>query len=192
MKKPFTTLLKLSLSLTMVVNLASAQNIDSKIEKLSYSVTHKVGEHFGGGIVFFVYSNGTHGLIASIADQDKGLRWYEGANFVTGDGVGAGKKNTGIILKYDGPIPDITLAAKLCSEYAVQVDGVKYDDWYLPSKLELSLLYMKRQQVGGFSYNYYWSSTVYKDDVTWFQDFGNSRQDINISMPNSIRAIRSF
>jgi hypothetical protein len=163
-----------------------------KLARFSHTTTHRVGESFGGGIVFFVYRGGEHGLIAATADQDKGLRWFGGINVVTGDGVGSGAKNTSIVLGYKGAPPDVTFAAKLCDEYSVKMDGKVYNDWYLPSKLELSLLYIRRNLVGGFSYNYYWSSTIHQGDVTWFQDFGNGRQDVNISMPNSVRAIRSF
>ncbi len=190
MKKLFIVLLVLSLRGDMFNGFLYGQ--DSKFEKYSRTVTHRIGESFGGGIVFFVYGRGEHGLIAALEDQDKGLRWFGGINVTTGDGVGSGLKNTDIILGYKGVPPDVTFAAKLCKEYSVKIDGVKYDDWYLPSKLELSLLYIRRNLVGGFSYNYYWTSTIYKNDVTWFQDFGNGRQDINISMPNAVRAIRAF
>jgi hypothetical protein len=166
-------------------------NVHAQDENVRIAPKHKIGEHFGGGIIFFIFKGGEHGLIASVVDQDKGLRWFGDYNLQTGDGVGSGKTNTNIILSYKGIPPDITFAAKLCDEYKVKEGKVKYDDWYLPSKLELSLLFMKRLIIGGFSYNYYWSSTINKND-TWFQDFGNGRQDINISIPSSVRAIRTF
>ena len=36
---------------------------------------HKTGESYGGGIVFYVYDNGRHGLIAATTDQDPGIQW---------------------------------------------------------------------------------------------------------------------
>lgn len=192
MKKLFIIVLGVSLTGSTVGGKGNAYDQESKFEKYSHTVTHKIGESFGGGIVFFVYSKGEHGLIAALEDQDKGLRWFGGSDLNTSDGVGSGLKNTDIIVNYKGVPPDATFAAKLCKEYTVTVDGKKYDDWYLPSKLELSLMYVRRNLIGGFSYNYYWSSTVYKNDITWFQDFGNGRQDVNISMPNAVRAIRAF
>lgn len=178
--------------LLFAATVAVVLNAQDEEENVRKAPKHKIGEHFGGGVVFFVYSDGEHGLIASLQDQDKGLRWFGGCTLVTKDGLGAGKKNTEQIIAYKGTPPDATFAAKLCDNYSVVVDGVKYDDWFLPSKLELSLLYMRRQYVGGFSYNYYWSSTIHKGDQTWFQDFGNGRQEVNISMPNSVRAVRAF
>jgi hypothetical protein len=46
-----------------------------------------------------------------------------------------------------------------CRDYSVIVDGVTYDDWFLPSKDTLSLLYVSRLTVGGFRNGYYWSSS---------------------------------
>jgi hypothetical protein len=173
------------------IALVSLMNIQAQEENVRIAPKHKVGEHYGGGVIFFIYNGGEHGLIAATVDQDRGLRWFGGYNIKTTDGVGAGKKNTDIIVSYKGSPPDITFAAKLCKEYEVTEGKAKYDDWYLPSKLELSLMFMRRLVIGGFSYNYYWSSTIHDND-TWFQDFGNGRQDVDISMPNAVRAIRAF
>jgi hypothetical protein len=177
--------------LILSIVLVSVLTVRAQEENVRIAPKHKIGEHFGGGVIFFIFKGGEHGLIASTVDQDKGLRWFGEYNLQTGDGVEAGKKNTSIIIAYKGIPPDITFAAKLCDEYKVTEGKVKYDDWYLPSKLELSLLFMRRSIIGGFSYNYYWSSTINKND-TWFQDFGNGRQDVNISMPSGVRAIRAF
>ena len=38
------------------------------------SNTHYISESYGGGIVFYVYDNGQHGLIAATADQSTGIR----------------------------------------------------------------------------------------------------------------------
>lgn len=155
-------------------------------------VYHKVGEKFGGGVVFFIRGNGEHGLIAATEDQGKGVTWMKGADFKTKDGVGSGRRNAKIIMKYNGPVPNISAAAKLCNEYFKEEGLYLYDDWYLPSKLELSILYQNKDLVGGFSNKHYWTSTVNEDGETWFQDFGNGRQDVNVAMPSGIRAIRTF
>ena len=36
--------------------------------------THYIGESYGGGIVFYVYDNGQHGLIVATADQSSGIQ----------------------------------------------------------------------------------------------------------------------
>jgi len=168
------------------------------------SITHYIGESYGGGIVFYVYDNGKHGLIAATSDQSAGIRWYGGSNTNTrarADGVGAGLKNTAIIIgvqastispTYDGN----AFAATVCNEYTVTATtgGITttYGDWYLPSKYELNLLYLQKSVVGGFA-NYYWSSTEYSTSSAWLQFFSNGNQAGSGKDNTSyVRAIRAF
>jgi hypothetical protein len=174
------------------------------------STSHYIGESYGGGIVFYVYDNGKHGLIASTSDQILNTRWYGGSYTNTrarADGVGAGLKNTSIIIAvqsgtytpaYDGA----SFAASVCNEYAVTIDGVTYGDWYLPSKHELNLLFLQRAVVGNFPRisGSYWSSTEYfRSDLVgsyqlaWYQNFITGAQDyLNKKNTWSVRAIRAF
>jgi hypothetical protein len=159
--------------------------------------THAIGDSFGGGIVFFVYDGGQHGLIAATADQSAGIRWYGGSYTNTrarADGIGAGLKNTAIIIANQGPVDDNAFAATVCNEYSVTVDGVTYGDWYLPSKHELNLLYIERATVGGFINNSYWSSTESGSYHAWIQVFYYGYQyDTNKEYANlSVRAVRAF
>ena len=140
---------------------------------------HYIGETYGGGIVFYVYDGGQHGLIAATADQSTGMRWYGGSYTNTcakGDGVGAGLKNTAIIIANQGPVDGNTFAARLCNEYSVTVGGITYGDWYLPSKHELNLLYLQKTVVGGFAGYIYWSSTETVNSNAWSQFFYNGSQ----------------
>ena len=131
---------------------------------------HFIGESYGGGIVFYVYDNGQNGLIAATADQSKGIRWYGGSNTNTrarANGVGAGLKNTAIIIANQGPVDGGAFAATVCNEYSVTVGGINYGDWYLPSQHELNLLYLQKNVVGGFANDYYWSSIENDDENAW-------------------------
>jgi hypothetical protein len=122
------------------------------------SNAHYIGESYGGGIVFFVYDNGQHGLISATADQSTGIRWYAGTYTYTmafADGVAAGKANTAIIIANQSYSDGEMYAAIVCNQYSVTVGGVKYGDWYLPSKYELNLLYLQNTLVGGFASNGY-------------------------------------
>ena len=160
------------------------------------ATTHAIGERYGGGIVFFVYDGGQHGLIAASADQGAGIRWSGGSDTNTrarADGIGAGLKNTAIIIANQGPVDGNPFAATVCNEYSVTEDGVTYGDWYLPSKYELDLLYMERATIGNFTPNYYWSSTEYDNVDAWLQDFYDgyitaANKDATIS----VRAVRAF
>lgn len=103
--------------------------------------THYIGESYGGGIVFYVYDNGQHGLIAATSDQNPGIQWYNEVYRVTGtsgDGVKSGEMNTAILVA--AQIADNqagNFAAKVCADYSAVVSGITYGDWYLPSKYEL-------------------------------------------------------
>ena len=101
---------------------------------------HTIGESYGGGIVFYVYDGGQHGLIAATADQSAGIRWPGGSFTNTCarvDCIGTGLKNAAIIIAKQGPVDGNTFAARLCNEYSVTVGGTIYGDWYLPSTYEL-------------------------------------------------------
>jgi hypothetical protein len=181
---------------------------NSTINKLQYydgsvwrnaDFSHYIGETYGGGKVFYVYDNGHHGLIAATTDQSptSGLPW---SNYVsiytgtTGDGINSGEMNTSISiaeqLEYN---PTVNFAAKACADYSLIVNGVNYGDWYLPSKYELNLLYQQKDVVGGFYYDYYWSSNELDNYSAWFQIFSDGSQTYT---PKNqlfhIRAIRAF
>jgi hypothetical protein len=163
---------------------------------LTWTGTHYIGESYGGGKVFYVYDNGKHGLIAATSDQSSEIRWYGGSNTNTrarADGVGAGLKNTALIIANQGAFDGNAFAATVCNEYSVTVDGVKYGDWYLPSLNELYLLYLQKSVVGGFANDYYWSSTEYTNNLAWSQDFSIGIQNFLIKYNTFyVRAIRAF
>lgn len=53
-----------------------------------------------------------------------------------------------------------------------------YDDWYLPSKEELNILYQNKDEIGRFSDGWYWSSTpAYSDRYYWGQSFNYGDQE---------------
>jgi len=163
------------------------------------STTHFIGESYGGGIVFYVYDGGLHGLIGAITDQSTGIRWFGGTNTNTrarANGVGAGLKNTAIIIANQGPVDGNAFAATVCNEYSITVSGVTYGDWYLPSRHELNLLYLQRAQFTGgaaFANNNYWSSSESDGSLAWFQRFDNGNQFTNLKVGTFyVRAVRAF
>ena len=164
---------------------------------LTWTGTHYIGESYGGGIVFYVYDNGKHGLIAATSDQSTGIRWYGGSNTNTrarADGVGAGLKNTALIIANQGAVDGNAFAATVCNEYSVTVDGVTYGDWYLPSKHELNLLYLQKSVVGGFADAFYWSSTESVSVNAYVQvfSFGDQGSNSKNTTTNYVRAVRAF
>jgi hypothetical protein len=158
---------------------------------------HTIGESYGGGIVFYVYDGGQHGLIAATEDQSDGIRWYNGTyryTGTTGDGLGAGAMNTAMIVATQ--IADNltgNFAAKVCADYSVTVGGVTYGDWYLPSKHELNLLYLQKNEVSGFVNNFYLSSTEVNLYSVWRQLFFSGGQaNYDKGDFGYVRAVRAF
>ncbi|MDD5267462.1 MAG: hypothetical protein PHO08_10085 [Methylococcales bacterium] len=171
----------------------------------TFAWTHKIGDKYGGGIVFYVYDGGLHGLIAARADQSRGIRWYNGTYKYTGtynDGVNTGAMNTAIIVATqinDTPAPEVDFAALLCADYSAKAaNGVTYGDWYLPSLDELNLLRKQKYVVGGFRNDYYWSSTneIKNKYFAWsksFYDGDNDEPGIDSkNVLNPVRCIRAF
>lgn len=116
-----------------------------------------------GGLIF--YENPTYGadgwryLESALTDQAaSGVQVWSNVsttlipeNFAD---IGKGLENSAAIIAQLG---HATSAALLCDNYSFG----GFDDWFLPSELELGLMYinLKGAALGGFSLNYYWSST---------------------------------
>ncbi len=75
-----------------------------------------------------------------------------------------------------------------------QVSG-GYDDWFLPSKDELYLMYsnLKVNSRGSFESGWYWSSSEVDYQTAWFQDFDSGSQEYDFKdFPFYVRAVRAF
>jgi hypothetical protein len=162
--------------------------------------THTIGELYGGGIVFYVWDGGAHGLIAA-TDNLTGKFWGADGTLVSStiyplrDGIGAGRNNTERIIQNIKASDNIfksdytSYAAYVCLTY----QGGNYGDWYLPSKYELNLLYLQKSIIGWVSGNY-WSSNDYAPRDAYYLDFSSG---LFVGMTknyqgNSVRPIRSF
>ncbi|CAN5585573.1 hypothetical protein BH10BAC2_BH10BAC2_11220 [soil metagenome] len=157
------------------------------------TATYSIGQRFGGGIIFWLNNTKTGGLIADISDLEPAMFKNGTAPVIPGT-TASGKLNTQLIVAAQGP------AAANSKDYAalVCVNSRRggFADWFLPSKQELNKLYLKRNVVGGFAGNDYWSSSLFIDAYPWSQFFGTSfpgYQNYNIeNYFYSVRAIRSF
>ena len=167
------------------------------------TATHSIGESFGGGIVFYVWDNGRHGLIAATSNLSFGgtsfFTWGPTANYVMAirNGINAGLYNTErIIMKQGAGVG--TYAAMVAAHYQFNGNGWgDYGDWYLPSKYELQLLFKQKNVVGGFTNTtYVWSSTEADDKTAYTLNFFSSTGTVQAEAknlnPRSVRAIRSF
>ena len=154
-----------------------------------------------GGWIFYdkgSYSDGWRYLEAAPASTEWiNKQWgsYETLIGGTGTDIGTGQSNTTKIVKWLNSHSETDRAAQLCDALVVENNGVKYSDWFLPSKVELNLMYEKLylENDGSFAgYNYYWSSSEYDAIYAWGL-FGsvpvNSSKDVH---GVRVRAVRAF
>jgi hypothetical protein len=135
-------------------------------EDISQSV--KIGDNYGGGIVFFIDPSGQSALIAAPYDQSTGMQWGCWGNMIEATGLTDGESNTIKIVKSCGE----NTAAYICD--TLTIGG--YHDWYLPSQYELNLMYEQALKIKNLSSGVYCSSTEYTqkydDENCYVQDFG--------------------
>ena len=154
------------------------------------SLTVEIGNEVFGGMVFYMSDDLKTGLVVSTEDQSNAANWGCQGTSIDGasnDQIGSGLQNTlGII----NDCNQNNIAAKICNE--LTLNG--YEDWYLPSKDELNLIFtnLHSQGLGNFS-SIYWSSSQYSDFFAWIQNFNGGSQNYDGKYANrQVRAVRSF
>jgi hypothetical protein len=155
--------------------------------------TIKVCDTYGGGKVFWVDAKGRNALVAAAADQSNAVIWGP-LNTVTGaygDAVYAGIGNTVKTSTVQGAG---FYAARVCQNFSTStLSGEYYDDWYLPSKNELQIMYERRSDIGGFALASYWSSTEYNTNGGWKMDFSSGEMIGYVKSSNfRVRCIRNW
>ena len=134
-----------------------------------------------GGIVFYTSDNGVHGLVVNTsAVGEAAMNWGPAIpnNFAVGSSLDiyAGKTNSTKILAKENEARNSyayshKTPVELCEELTSQMDGLTYDDWFLPSVNELIELFKVKASVAeaGFSIpaNNYWTSSEYDYSGGW-------------------------
>jgi hypothetical protein len=161
-----------------------------------------------GGYVFYenpdYESDGWRYLEAAPAGwsglaEDPGKAWGGFGTAVvggTGTAIGTGASNTQkIVATFGNAEPywnQTDYPAKLCADYR----GGGYDDWFLPSKDELNLMYQNlcRNNLGGFSGGTFWSSSENGAFDAWDQGFGSGSQYTSSRkyLYGRVRPVRAF
>ena len=188
-----TCLVIISTSCNKETEVASPGLQSSSIDASQPSDKHFIGEHFGGGIIFYLNNSGDHGLIAASADFEEAIFWSEKdtLNGATDTALGSGAGNTRRIVKIQG-FPEFeadTYAALECLE--LSQNG--YQDWYMPSIGELNKLYENKAIIGGFQQFSYWSSSESNTKKAWLKNFNNGSQVLQVKTASyAVRPVRKF
>ena len=181
-------------------------------------VQYTVGQAAQGGIVIWVDDSGQHGIVAAQSDiyvgagiDSDGIPYIYNStgayNFIVAPSLGiyGGQKNTDKIVEVGGWS---TYAAFLCQQIGQGSLGQgNYGDWYLPSLVELQIMYNNRNLLPTLKTvpdSYYWSSTESYPDQAHVVEFssGNTysfkknypylQTGINTFFPLRVRSIRRF
>lgn len=151
-----------------------------------------LGDSYAGGLIIYLDGTGIHGYVCATTDQSTGAVWgCYGTDLAGAQGtaVGTGNQNTLDIINGCGTAG---IAARLCSDLVLN----GYDDWFLPSKAEIELMYtLSTHSLGGFSSVYYWTSSEY--DFTYgtrrgFWSGGEYYAYISKNNAYYVRAMRAF
>ena len=169
-------------------NVSYALHTDTAQTTVDFQKKYQIGDFALGGIVFWVNEKGDHGLVCAKSDQSKKkVSWR--TRYIYQDGSHLEEANI----------------IRLCNELKITEGGKMYDDWYLPSKEELNLMYLNSASIdatakanGGlhFRKDLYWAFIAPGEYFQWVVEFGDDLQQghgwPNRHTPAYIRVIRSF
>ena len=144
-----------------------------------------------GGVVFYdkgEYTDGWRFLEAWTSDEDSVYQWKteDTETPATGTTIGTG---------YDNTYNAMSGSEHPAAEVVRNATHGGYDNWSLPSKDELNLMYENLHEagIGDFDPVFYWSSSEDTNSRAWGQFFPNGGQgSITREAFNSVRAVRAF
>lgn len=181
------------LLLIFCLPIAMAENQFDKISE------YKIGDKGpAGGIIFYERKNTDSGdwkyLELAPLEAEFVAQWgaYTIPVPLTKTEIGSGYENTEIISAYLTSLGETYRASQICS--SLEYGG--FDDWFIPSKDELNLVYenITKRNLGDMANNWYWTSSTYDEErYCWYQRFSDGFQTNYFRfVPYLVRPIRFF
>jgi hypothetical protein len=174
--------------------------------RTSYDTIHKVGDLFGGGVIFFVDRTGHHGLICSISDirDSESLQQFSKQDPTKLKG----RKDSAILINQVFVVRKFEHAEELCNNYTNSNLGTGvFSDWHLPTLDQFEILFKVKNEVNKALEDFnksktdplnklYWSSSKNYDDLmmgsNWMFDFDNGNRGFTNLPSVFVRAVRDF
>lgn len=168
-----------SFNASQVQSLLDAGKTPKELYDGNISLDSLYGKMYKDGLIFYLNIDDGTGIVAEPNDRIEGAQWGchgtdlpslvnvtnwpEEMVIENGAKVGDGASNTQLIIN-DCEVND-NIAVKVCRALG--------EDWFLPSRDELYLMYMNLQKngYGEFKPRWYWSSTEQSDVHAWIQHF---------------------
>jgi len=153
----------------------------------------QVGDRCADGTVLAGYSREGKGLVFTTPNDAPSLfPWNAGDRKFSVAGAQSerdGKLNSEL-LSLSSRRRSFSQAANYCASLTAH----GHNDWYLPARDELTLLFNHREQIRGFNGEIgtkYWSSSEYTPIFSWSQNFNTGLQDQEVkSTALRVRCIR--
>lgn len=181
-------------------------------EDIKNPIEPRVGESREGGIISHIFLPGevgyvegeTHGIVTAPADVVYSSQWGCQGTEVGGTStkLGKGRLNTELVLAFHDNLPNFYNNPTQChpdnngsvaAREALNFSSLGFEDWFMPSLLEMEYLYKNRDQIGGFTDSEYWSSCESNAENACVMSFITGEK---LSKPKSeirrVRVVRFF
>lgn len=163
-------------------------------QEVSFTTTTRdtglvLGQKYAGGLIFYLDATKEHGLVCAPRDVAV-AKWGCELAGVSGTSVeiGKGAQNTKAIVT---ACPEANYNARICDTVVLNF----YEDWYMPSRDELELMYVNlhKQGKGRFGIVYH-SSTEFDTNSAWAVYFAGNGVPYNLWKGAStiVRPVRAF